>query len=241
MQSTEFYQCEPTQQQKNTQFLLSIRCVSFPTLTPEALGPVALCWPLRFIGPYQPIAREVAVNSGNGTDMHGGTRMRQSQTQTPQPVAPFSGAPFSTDEDAEVDQPFTTVTAWPSPIRTQRLSGFVEFPVSRNPPVDVDTGIIIEDGQRLVFSARGGVCSGIATTLTGSNGPSGWAGWKAGVDAPLPDAPPFSLLGKLDGAYFLISTGRTMLYRGNRSSLLLRVNDWRSIGHGTFFVNLDVF
>jgi hypothetical protein len=105
---------------------------------------------------------------------------------------------------------------------------------------DVDTGLYIQTGQRIVLSATGEIWAGV--WLTGENGPQGWPGWSASPDSPLPFGAPFSLLARLDGRYLPVGTGREVIYRGPGSKLFLRINDNQpGNGSGAFQAHVEVY
>jgi hypothetical protein len=105
---------------------------------------------------------------------------------------------------------------------------------------DVDTGLYIQPGHRVILSATGEIWAGV--WFTGRNGPQGWMGWSASKDSPLPYAAPFSLLARLDGRYMYVGTGKEFIYRGNASKLFLRVNDDSpGNGWGAFQVHVEVY
>jgi hypothetical protein len=107
---------------------------------------------------------------------------------------------------------------------------------------DVDTGLYILPGQRVVLSATGEIWAGV--WLTGRNGPQGWLGWHANQDSPLPYSPPFSMLGRLDGRYFYVGSGKEFIYRSGTdgSKLFLRINDdIPGNGSGAFTLHVEVY
>jgi metacaspase-1 len=104
---------------------------------------------------------------------------------------------------------------------------------------EVDSGLVVEHGQRIVVSATGTVWSGII--FTGPNGPGGWMDWEAGVDAPLPGQRPFGLLARIDGKTSYVGTGRSWIHEGAAARLFFLVNDHRRIGNGAFQVHVDVY
>jgi hypothetical protein len=105
---------------------------------------------------------------------------------------------------------------------------------------DVDTGLYVQPGHRLILSATGEIWAGV--WLTGRNGPQGWMGWSANKDSPLSYAPPYSLLARLDGRYVYIGTGREFIYRGAASKLFLRINDdTPGNGWGAFQCHVEVY
>ncbi|MEJ2887708.1 caspase family protein [Actinomycetospora aeridis] len=104
---------------------------------------------------------------------------------------------------------------------------------------EVDTGLVIQPGQRLVINASGSVWSGI--WATGTNGPGGWMDWEAGNDAPLPGRPPFSLLARLDGTPHYVGIGAEWVHSGRAAKLFFLINDHRRIGNGSFQVHVAVY
>lgn len=105
---------------------------------------------------------------------------------------------------------------------------------------DVDTGLYIQPGQRVVISADGQIWAGV--WATGTNGPEGWMGWNASANSPLPFRTPFALLARLDGRYFLIGRGYSFIHRGRPSKLYLRINDDKpGNGWGSFQTRVEVY
>src|SRR5215218_1722812 len=70
---------------------------------------------------------------------------------------------------------------------------------------DVDTGVDVRTGDRLVVSASGQIWAGVFGT--GNNGPQGWNNIDCDPKFPLPCSHPYALLGKLNGSYFYIGSG----------------------------------
>jgi hypothetical protein len=105
---------------------------------------------------------------------------------------------------------------------------------------EVDTGLYIQPGQRVVISADGQIWAGV--WATGTNGPEGWMGWSANANSPLPYQTPFALLARLDGRYFLVGRGASFIHRGRPSKLYLRINDDKpGNGSGSFQVRVEVY
>ncbi len=89
---------------------------------------------------------------------------------------------------------------------------------------DVDTQIDVINGDRIKVTASGLIWAGV--WLTGDNGPEGWSNDPAPTNEgyPLPGAPKFALLSKLDGDYTLVSRSfDEVVHRTGR--LYLRIND----------------
>jgi hypothetical protein len=141
----------------------------------------------------------------------------------------------------------------PTPVRVGRGAGSrgpatrgelihtpVPFFVDESQSGELDTGLFIDTGQRLVINATGAIWAGV--WLTGNNGPQGWLGWKAGKDSPLPGAPPFSLLARLDSRLMYIGGGQDFVYQGPGSKLYLSINDDKpGNGNGAFEVTVQVY
>jgi hypothetical protein len=105
---------------------------------------------------------------------------------------------------------------------------------------DVDTGVDVRTGDRLVVSASGQIWAGVA--FTGNNGPQGWNNIDCDPKFPLPCSHPFALLGKLNGSYFFIGSGIDKVHTGGDSRLFLRINDdTPANGNGSFTVHIQVF
>lgn len=105
---------------------------------------------------------------------------------------------------------------------------------------DIDTGMDIRYGDRLVFSASGEIWAGV--WFTGLNGPQGWGNIDYSSKWPLPASHPYCLLGKLDGRYFYLGTGWDRYYRGRNSRLFLRINDDApGNGSGAFTCHVAVY
>jgi hypothetical protein len=111
---------------------------------------------------------------------------------------------------------------------------------------DVDTNILLRNGDWLDISASGSIWAGV--WFTGENGPRGWAGWSAGNNSPLPGNPPFSLLGMTaDDGYFYIGDNLRRTYLNEtlgpgETRLFLRINDdGPGNGSGAFNVHMTVW
>jgi hypothetical protein len=105
---------------------------------------------------------------------------------------------------------------------------------------DVDTGVDVRTGDRLVVSASGQIWAGVA--FTGNNGPQGWNNIDCDPKFPLPCSHPYALLGKLNGSYFYIGSGIDQVHTGGDSRLFLRINDDAPAnGNGSFTVHIQVF
>ena len=105
---------------------------------------------------------------------------------------------------------------------------------------DVDTGVDVRTGDRLVVSASGQIWAGVA--FTGNNGPQGWNNFDCAPKFPLPCSHPYSLLGKLNGNYFYIGSGIDQVNNAGTSRLSLRINDdLPGNGNGSFTAHIQVF
>jgi hypothetical protein len=110
----------------------------------------------------------------------------------------------------------------------------------RESDFDVDSGVDVRTGDRLVVSASGQIKSGVFGT--GFNGPQGWDNIDCANKFPLPCSHPFSLLGKLNGSYFYIGSGIDKVHTGGDSRLFLRINDDAPAnGEGSFTAHIQVF
>jgi hypothetical protein len=105
---------------------------------------------------------------------------------------------------------------------------------------DVNTGVDVRRGDRIVVSASGQIWSGVA--LTGKNGPQGWDNKDCANKFPLPCSYPYALLGKLNGSYFYIGSGIDRIHNSGDSRLYLRINDDApGNGSGEFTAHVQVF
>ena len=111
---------------------------------------------------------------------------------------------------------------------------------------DVDTNILLKNGDSLSISASGTIMSGV--WFTGPNTARGWEGWTAGNDKPLPGSPPFCLLGRTtEDGYFYIGDGINRTYQNStlgpgETRLFLRINDnFVGDGSGAFTVHIMVW
>lgn len=110
--------------------------------------------------------------------------------------------------------------------------------VSEAATADVDTGIDIFPGDRLIITASGTVTPNATTAEVGPAG----AAINGGNGFPLPEAAAYALLGKLDANYFRIGTAYQTTYTGqNVVKLNLTINDnTRADGSGNFTVTVRV-
>lgn len=114
-----------------------------------------------------------------------------------------------------------------------------DIKVAGNAFTDVDTGITVKTGDRVVVSADGLVTPGCfncnATGPAGYPDPAPDDGW------PLKGARQFSLLGKLNGQYFYIGSGKDWIHTGGPGKLYLYVNDWKTNDNGgAYFADIRV-
>lgn len=111
--------------------------------------------------------------------------------------------------------------------------------VPGNASGDVDTGIDLQTGDRVVVSASGTFNPGCF--LCGNTGPEGYT-IIADNRFPLPGVREYSMLGKTNGSYFYIGTGREWVHGGGSSRLFLRINDFlMSDNSGSYTANIQVF
>jgi hypothetical protein len=107
------------------------------------------------------------------------------------------------------------------------------------PPYDVDTGIDLKPGDRLVVSASGRIWPGCV--LCPDNGPEG-ENTTADNRFPLPGVREYSLLGKVNGSYFYIGSGKDMIHQGGPGRLSLRINDYiMDDNNGSFTAHISVY
>ncbi len=111
----------------------------------------------------------------------------------------------------------------------------------RENDLDVDSGLEIQNGDRVVIEGGASIWSG--EYFTGAygimfpapeNGPGGWMSARAGASFPLPGVAPYSLIGRFDGRadYFAIGRRVEQIYIGPPTRLRLRINDNRP-GNGS--------
>jgi hypothetical protein len=111
--------------------------------------------------------------------------------------------------------------------------------VPGNASGDVDTGVDLQTGDRIVVSASGTFNPGCF--LCGNTGPEGYT-IIADNRFPLPGVREYSLLGKTNGSYFYIGTGKEWVQGGGSSRLFLRINDFlMSDNSGSYTANIQVF
>lgn len=127
----------------------------------------------------------------------------------PQPVTP-SGRPSD-----------------PSDPRSPRVIVDITIPVPESASW-IDTGIDIQEGDRIDFFASGEIWAGVL--FTGGNGPEGWVGWvQTGSNWPYnnaPDAFSFCLIGQLGANIFRIGRRLTHIALGDTTQrLYVGIND----------------
>ena len=116
---------------------------------------------------------------------------------------------------------------------------FVGSIIERIPGVDVDTGIDIEAGDIVTFSASGSIWAGLC--LIGNTGPNGYGNPEPKY--PFPSATGFSVIGRVGtGGYFFIGDGSGGPLSSKTSGrLFLRTNDdIPGNGNGSFSVKISV-
>ena len=122
---------------------------------------------------------------------------------------------------------------------TQQLIVNQNVTIPGNAPGDVDTGIDLQTGDRVVVSASGSFNPGCF--LCGNTGPDGYT-FIADNRFPLPGVREYSLLGKTNGSYFYIGAGKDWVHTGGSSRLFLRINDFlMSDNSGSYTANIQVF
>jgi Lamin Tail Domain len=91
----------------------------------------------------------------------------------------------------------------------------------------VDTGISVEEGDRLSFAASGQIWVGVGVS-GGESGPDGKGPDPAGIGWPAPDLPPISLFGTIGstGRPFLVGSASTHVVDNEEGRLFLGVNDY---------------
>ncbi|HEX6710817.1 MAG TPA: hypothetical protein VF068_10860 [Rubrobacter sp.] len=122
---------------------------------------------------------------------------------------------------------------------TQQLVVNQNVTIPGNAPGDVDTGIDLQTGDRVVVSASGSFNPGCF--LCGWTGPEGYTNI-ADNRFPLPGVREYSLLGKTNGSYFYIGTGKDWVHGSGPTRLFLRINDFlMSDNSGSYTANIQVF
>ena len=102
---------------------------------------------------------------------------------------------------------------------------------------DLRTGITVRRGDRLLFDCGGEITPGWLQVIVG---PEGWPGSPAEDGYPLPGAPRYAVLGKLNGRYFLVGAGAAYAHRGRTSRLSPRINDAHpGDGSGAFLCRVN--
>jgi len=186
------------------------------------------------------------------------------------PAAAFAGlknspdAPFATvamESYVETTAPVTKVVlecdglpTAPPPRDSGSCNGEAPPPLGSGviaPPAsgkDVDTGIDVNTGDVLTFTATGTIDAGVI--FDGRSGPEGWS-FTADATYPIPGAPRYALIGRIGSTAtpalpltdaFLIGAGTTHTYTGaGQSRLYLRTNDdLPGNGYGHFDVTVTV-
>jgi hypothetical protein len=111
--------------------------------------------------------------------------------------------------------------------------------VAGNASTDVDTGISLKTGDRIVVTADGKINPGCL--FCPDTGPAGYPEVAPDDAWPLKGARQFSLLGKLNGQYFYIGAGKDWVNTGGPGKLYLYVNDWATADNsGAYFADIRV-
>lgn len=122
---------------------------------------------------------------------------------------------------------------------TQQLIVNQNVTILGTTPGDVDTGIDLQTGDRVVVSASGSFNPGCL--FCGNTGPEGYT-ITADNRFPLPGVREYSLLGKTNGSYFYIGTGKDWVHGSGPTRLFLRINDFlMSDNSGSYTANIQVF
>jgi hypothetical protein len=102
----------------------------------------------------------------------------------------------------------------------------------------VDTHIVVQEGDTLIFEADGTIWAGV--WLTGSNGPQGWNNVDNDPKFPLPGSHPYCLLGVLDTGPFFIGSYARLDHTAFQGELHLEINDdAHGNGSGAFEVRIQ--
>ena len=134
----------------------------------------------------------------------------------------------------------TAVMALGKPASGEVVPGYYsrQVTVQGNTANDVDTGIVLKAGDRVVVDASGEINPG-CVFCTGV-GPAGGGG-NANSDWPLPGQREYSLIGKTGGQYFYIGSGKSWIHQGGSDKLFLYINDiWTGDNSGKFVANIRV-
>jgi hypothetical protein len=88
------------------------------------------------------------------------------------------------------------------------------------------TGLLVEEGDRLEFSAFGQIWVGVGHS-GGESGPKGKGDDPAGIGWPVPDAPPLSLVGRIGttGRFFAVGEKWSLVVDDAEGELFLLIND----------------
>jgi hypothetical protein len=105
---------------------------------------------------------------------------------------------------------------------------------------DVNTHLLIQHGDTLIFHSWGQIWAGV--WFTGNNGPKGWNNVDNDPKYPLPASHPYGLLGKLDTGYFYVGDYSRYDQALDQGTLFLRINDdVPGNGNGAFQCLVQVY
>jgi hypothetical protein len=128
------------------------------------------------------------------------------------------------------------------PVSAEIVPGYFDVKdvrVAGNASTDVDTGISLKTGDRVVVTADGKINPGCL--FCNDTGPAGYQDPAPDDGWPLKGARQHSLLGKINGQYFYIGTGKDWVHTGGPGKLYLYVNDWKTDDNsGAFFADIRV-
>jgi hypothetical protein len=111
--------------------------------------------------------------------------------------------------------------------------------VEGNVSQDVNTGISLKTGDRVVVTGKGKINPGCL--FCNDTGPEGYKEPAPDDGWPLKGARQYSLLGKINGQYFYIGAGKDWVHHGGPGELYLYVNDWKTDDNKfAFFADIRV-
>jgi hypothetical protein len=102
--------------------------------------------------------------------------------------------------------------------------------------LDVNTGCVLHDGDRVSVRATGTIGNGWWFSY---NGPEGESGYADNRNYPLLSARKYSLLARTNNNYRYVGRTASFTYAGSGSDLLLRIND-DVPGNGSGAFNVEV-
>lgn len=120
-----------------------------------------------------------------------------------------------------------------------RLVENVEVTVKESDSM-VRTGITVQKGDTLIFTASGSIWAGV--WLTGTNGPNGWNNIDNDLKFPLPGTHPFCLLGVLSRGPFFVGSYCRLDGTAFEGELFMEINDdVHGNGNGAFTCQIQQY